>query len=140
MTSHPCASPESDYTPEERRNRDNVMAFYELGVNRRDLAAALPYLGERYIQHNPEVADGPEGFAAFFTEFWKRHPDFRIEVKRVFIEGNMVAVHVRSHNGPSANGEAGVDIFRLDEDGKIVEHWDVIRPIPDSAANANSMF
>ncbi len=139
MNKYPCASGESEYTVEERRNRDAVMAFYEDGLNRRNFTAALSYLSPDFVDHNPQVADGTQGLVDYFTEFWKAHPRFRIEVKRVFIEGNLVACHVRSHGGPTENGEAIVDIFRL-ENGKIVEHWDVNRPIPKSAANPNSMF
>jgi len=119
MPSAVCVSPEAAYSEQERRNRDVVLDFYENGVNRRDFAAALRHLGTRYIQHNPGISDGPEGLREFFTRMAAQYPHFRVEIQRVFIEGDMVAVHVRSFNGPSRNGEASVDIFRL-EDGKIV--------------------
>jgi predicted SnoaL-like aldol condensation-catalyzing enzyme len=139
MTGYTSASPDEHYTEQERRNREVVLDFYEAGVNRRDFAAAFRHLGDRYIQHNPNAADGAEGFRELFTFMGKEYPKFRVEIKRVFVEGDMVAVHVRSANGPTPNGEAGVDIFRL-EDGKIVEHWDVIQPIPDSIPHGNTMF
>jgi predicted SnoaL-like aldol condensation-catalyzing enzyme len=139
MNQSPCVSPESAYTDRERRNRDVVVDFYENGVNRRDYAAAFRHIGERYIQHNPNVSDGPQGLREFFDYIGKEHPDFRVEIKRIFIEGDMVALHVRSYNGSTPNGEAGVNIFRL-ENGKIVEHWDVIQPIPDEIPHANTMF
>ena len=139
MTSHLCVSPDSAYTEQERRNRAVVLDFYENGVNLRDYAAAFKHLGDRYIQHNPNAPDGPEGFREFFTFIEKQHPKFRVEIKRIFIERDMVAVHVRSYNSPTKNGEAGVDIFRL-ENGKIVEHWDVIQPIPDTMLHSNTMF
>jgi predicted SnoaL-like aldol condensation-catalyzing enzyme len=139
MTASRCVSPDDQYTDQERANRDVVLAFYEAGVNRRDYAAAFKHLGDRYIQHNPNVADGREGFREFFDFLETKFPKFRVEIKRVFIEGDMVAVHVRSFDGPTPNGEAGVDIFRL-EAGKIVEHWDVIQPIPDSLPHPNTMF
>ncbi len=139
MNTYRCVSPDDQYTDQERTNRDVVLDFYESGVNRRDYAAAFRHLGTHYIQHNPNVADGPDGFQQFFDLIEKEFPKFRVEIKRVFIEGDMVAVHVRSFCGPTPNGEAGVDIFRL-EAGKIVEHWDVIQPIPDSLPHPNSMF
>jgi predicted SnoaL-like aldol condensation-catalyzing enzyme len=139
MTGYTCASPDEQYTEQERGNRDAVLDFYEAGVNRRDYAAAVRHLGDRYIQHDPNVSDGPEGFRELFTFMGANFPKFRVEIKRVFVEGDMVAVHVRSFDGPTPNGEAGVDIFRL-EGGKIVEHWDVIQPIPDSIPHANTMF
>jgi predicted SnoaL-like aldol condensation-catalyzing enzyme len=139
MISHLCVSPESAYTEQERRNRDAVLDFYENGVNRRDYAAAFKHLGDRYIQHNPNATDGPEGFREFFAFIEKEYPQFRVQIKRVFVEGDMVAVHVRSFDGPTKNGEAGVDMFRL-ENGRIVEHWDVIQPIPDHLPHSNTMF
>jgi predicted SnoaL-like aldol condensation-catalyzing enzyme len=139
MPSNVCVSPESAYSEQERRNRDVVLDFYENGVNRRDFATAFRHLGPRYIQHNPAVSDGPEGFREFFTRLEASYPNFRVEIRRMFIEGDMVAVHVRSFNGPTKNGEAGVDIFRL-QDGKIVEHWDVIQPIPERLPHSNTMF
>ena len=96
MTGYTCASPDEQYTPAERRNRDVVLDFYDAGVNRRDYAAAFRHLGNHYIQHNPNVSDGPEGFREFFDFMEKNYPKFRVEIKRVFIEGDMVAVHVRS--------------------------------------------
>lgn len=139
MSHYPCASPESAYTEQERRNLDVVMTFYDNGVNRRDAAVAASHLGERFIQHSPHIADGAQGLVDVFSELWQKYPDFHIEVKRIFLEGDMAAVHARSHGRPTPNGEASVDIFRL-ESGKIVEHWEVVRPIPANPANTNSMF
>ncbi|HTY93542.1 MAG TPA: ester cyclase [Steroidobacteraceae bacterium] len=139
MNTTPCVSPESAYTPQELRNRDVVLDFHESGVNRRDWARALRHLDERCIQHDPNLADGPEGFREYFSYLDREHPDFRVEIRRIFIEGDMVALHVRALNGPTRNGEAGVNIYRL-ENGKIVEHWDVIQPIPDRIPHANTMF
>lgn len=123
-------SPDDAYTDEERRNRDVALWFYDAGVNRRDYDAAFSLLGDQYIQHNPHADDGPEGFAGLFDTVFKMLPDFRIEFRRVFVQGDLVAVQVRSHSGPSPNSEVGTDIFRI-KDGKVVEHWDVIRPVAD---------
>jgi predicted SnoaL-like aldol condensation-catalyzing enzyme len=139
MIGYNCASPDERYTQQERRNRDVVLDFYEAGVNRRDYAAAFRHLADRYIQHDPDAADGPAGLREFFAVIEKEFPQFRVEIKRVFVEGDMVALHVRSFDGPTPNGEAGVDIFRLEE-GKIVEHWNVIQPIPDTLPHTNTMF
>jgi predicted SnoaL-like aldol condensation-catalyzing enzyme len=139
VNQYPCVSADTEYTQQERSNRDLVMSFYENAFNRHDLAAASSYLDPGYTEHSPQFKDGPDGFAEFFSEFWRLYPRFRLEVKRVFIQGDMVAAHVRAHEGASPNGDAIVDIFRL-ADGRIAEHWAVTRPIPESAANPNSMF
>ena len=101
MTASRCVSPDEQYTDQERVNRDVVLEFYEAGVNRRDYAAAFRHLADHYIQHNPNVADGREGFREFFDFMQHKFPKFRVEIKRIFIEGDMVAVHVRSFDGPT---------------------------------------
>ena len=72
-------------------------------------------------------------------KFKEGFPQHRYEVKKVIAEGDLVVLHLHGMNGPNPHGESVVDIFRI-EDGKVVEHWDVIQPIPESADNANTMF
>lgn len=108
-----------------------VLAFYER-YNERDVEGALSYLGEQYIQHNPWVADGPKGFRRFVTFLRDNFPDGRNEVKRVIAEGDTVALHVHSHRVPGDTGRAIFDVFRVDDSGKIVEHWDVVQDIPET--------
>jgi predicted SnoaL-like aldol condensation-catalyzing enzyme len=139
MADKRTVSPVADYTDQERRNLAAVLDFYENGVNKRNYEAAFRNLGDHYIQHNPSAPDGREGFLEFFGFVEKNFPNFRVEIQRIFVEGDLVALHVRSFDGPTKNGEAGVDMFRL-QDGKIIEHWDVIQPIPDSMPHDNSMF
>lgn len=123
----------------EERNKETVIAFYDAAINEKDFAAASAYLGDKYIQHNPLAADGPEGLRAFL-EFAKENlSGFKVEFKRVLADGDFVIVHVHATNGPDDRGSAVMDIFRL-EDGKVVEHWDVIQPIPETAQNDNTMF
>lgn len=75
-----------------------------------------------------------------FTPFLKEHPQSRAEIKRVVAEGDLVMLHVHSTLNPQDKGEAVVDIFRFDENGKIVEHWDVIQAVPEKTASGRSMF
>jgi predicted SnoaL-like aldol condensation-catalyzing enzyme len=109
--------------------RDLVLAFYEAALNEKDVEKAEQFLGDTYIQHNPHVPDGPEGLFRFIRFRRDRYPAARNEVKRVIAEGDLVALHVHSVVIPGTPGRQIVDIFRV-EDGKVVEHWDVIQEIP----------
>ncbi len=120
-------------------NKRLVLEFYEQAIGRKDFAAARQYMGDTYKQHAPYAADGPEGLHAFIDWFRESFPGHRYQLKRVIAEGDFVMLHLHGTGGPNPHGEAVVDIFRI-ENGKVVEHWDIIQPIPDSADNANSMF
>lgn len=123
------------------RNKANVLAFYELAFNQHKVAeATAKYVGEQYWQHNPTVADGGQAFVDAFTPFLKQYPQSKAAIKRVIAEGDLVVLHVHSTLNPQDKGEAVVDIFRLDPQGKIVEHWDVIQDIPEKTASGRSMF
>ena len=124
------------------RNKANVMAFYDMMFNQSKPAEAMRlYGGATYTQHNPEVPDGKEAFIAFFENMAKDSPGKLIEFKRVFAEGNFVTLH-GAHHFPGMFGGtwAAIDIFRLDDDGKVVEHWDVLQKVPTKAAHNNGMF
>jgi predicted SnoaL-like aldol condensation-catalyzing enzyme len=120
-------------------NKKIVVDFYEKGLNQKDYEAAAKHFGPRYIQHNPNAPDGPEGFKALVVFLKEKFPNSRSEIKRVFAEGDYVILHVHSVREPGQRGRAIVDIFRL-ENGKIVEHWDVVQDVPEKAANTNTMF
>ncbi|HTY49756.1 MAG TPA: ester cyclase [Steroidobacteraceae bacterium] len=121
------------------RNKQLVLTLYAKLIGEKDFEAARPYLGDTYRQHAPYAADGHEGVAAWVRGFKQAFPDHRYEVKKVVAEGDLVVLHLHGMNGPNPFGESVIDIFRI-EDGKVVEHWDVIQPIPESADNANTMF
>ena len=122
------------------RNKQTVLDFYEVGLNQKDFHAAAKLIGDRYVQHNPRIADGIDGFAAFLATLRQDFPELKAEVKRIFAEADFVIAHVYGVRVPGQQGTAIVDIFRLDPNAKIVEHWDVMQPIPDASANANGMF
>ena len=124
---------------QEEANRTVVLAFYEKGLNQKDADAALAHVGDRYVQHNPNAADGPDGFRKFIGFLREKFPNSHSEIKRSFVDGDYVTLHVHAVREPGTRGNAIVDIFKL-ENGKIVEHWDVVQPIPEKAANSNGMF
>ncbi|HKC09374.1 MAG TPA: nuclear transport factor 2 family protein [Methylomirabilota bacterium] len=120
-------------------NKQTVVEFYDAAINRKDFEAASKFFGPRYVQHNPNAPDGIEGFKAFLGFLREKFPQSRSEIKRVWAEGDYVILHVHAVRTPGARGSAIVDVFKL-ENGKIVEHWDVIQEIPEKAANTNGMF
>jgi predicted SnoaL-like aldol condensation-catalyzing enzyme len=121
-------------------NKQIVVSFYEMVFrDHKPEEAAERYIGKQFIQHNPLVPDGKESFVNFFVSFFKNHPDTHSVIKRVVAEGDLVVLHVHSKMKKENRGVAIIDIFRV-EKGKIVEHWDVIKLIPETSANNNTMF
>lgn len=117
-------------------NKRKVVEYYELAFNEHQPEQAVEkYVGSEYIQHNPQAPDGTEAFIGFVKAF----PDVHVDIRRVLAEGDIVATHSLIKFSPDDRGTVAVDLFRL-EDGKIVEHWDVLQPFPEESANPHPMF
>ncbi|MEO0401359.1 MAG: ester cyclase [Pseudomonadota bacterium] len=120
-------------------NKANATAFYDMMFNQcRPRAAIEQFVGAEYIQHNPHVVSGTEGFIAYFEEMARDYPGKRVHFKRAVAEGDLVVLHC--HQVWPDEEYAGIDIFRFDAAGKVVEHWDVLQLLPKEAAHDNGMF
>ena len=129
------------------RNKDNVLSLYDLMINQKKPAqAAAKFFAPDYIQHNPLVPDGAAELARFFDKTVRDRANLRIVIHRIAAVDDYVWAHVQFINlfndDPQDRGIAGVDIFKMDADGKAIEHWDVLQEIgdPKKAAHANGMF
>jgi len=123
----------------EEANRALVLGFYDQFFNRHETEEAALVLAEDCRQHNPSVPDGRAPVVGYFTKYFRENPQSRARIVRSATDGDLVYLHIHSTNGPEDRGVAVVDIYRV-RDGLIVEHWDVIQPVPAESANSNTMF
>jgi len=124
----------------QEKNKKLVRDFYELAFNGHEpTEAAKKYIGSKYIQHNPHVPNGAAAFYEYFEDFFQKNPTAHVTIHRAIADGDLVALHLHSRLSEKDLGRAIVDIFRV-ENGKIVEHFDVIQDVPEKTANGNTMF
>ena len=120
-------------------NRALVTDFARLFYTERNVTKAFrTYVAPDYIQHNPGIADGREAAIAALEPMFSG-PGARFDVKRIIVDGDMAVIHLFGRGDPSTRGAAVADIYRI-KDGKIVEHWDILQPLPEKSANAHPMF
>lgn len=113
------------------QNKQTVARIFD-AFRAGDVDALDDLIVDDYVQHNPEADNGLQAVKDFFAPVGP----VDVDVHRVIAEGDLVAVH---SNYKTFN-MAGVDIFRLNDDAKIIEHWDVLQPIPETTASGNDMF
>jgi predicted SnoaL-like aldol condensation-catalyzing enzyme len=123
-------------------NKHVVVDYYQTAFKGDPEKAVVDHFGPHYIQHNPDAQDGPEAFIAFVHHMCGQYPNMQLHIKRIIAEGDLVVTH--SHldlepGNPENSGLALADYFRL-QDGKVVEHWDVMQSVPLTSVNPNSMF
>ncbi|MDC8003706.1 ester cyclase [Aureisphaera galaxeae] len=120
------------------KNKANAVAFYKMAYEGNPAEAVAKYVGDRYIQHNPDVADGPQGFIEYFERMQAEYPEKSIEFLRCIAQEDLVALHTHQ-KWPGNEEYVTMDFFRFEENGKIVEHWDAIQKVPDTMAHDNGM-
>lgn len=132
---------------QSKRNVEAVFALYDEMINKKQAVQAVEkYLVPDYIQHNPIIPTTAKALGKFFDSVAGARKNLRVVVHRVIGSGDWVWAHVNFINlyddDPNDRGVAGVDIYRFNSGGKMVEHWDVLQEVPDpsKAANLNGMF
>ena len=113
------------------RNKDVVKRLFD-AFRAGDTDAFDELIADEYVQHNPQAGNGLQAVKDFFAPVGP----VDVEVHRVIAEGDLVAVH--SHY--KTWNMAGVDIWRFNDEGKMIEHWDVLQQVPEKTASGNDMF
>jgi predicted SnoaL-like aldol condensation-catalyzing enzyme len=135
MTAAKASAADCRLTPKEVVTRF-MTRFY---VDKKVREAFETWVDPGYVQHNPMAATGRDAAINFLEPFFAQHPDIHYSIARVIADGNLVAVHSHGKFARDDRGVAVVDILRV-EGCKVMEHWDVVQPVPEKAANSNGMF
>lgn len=122
-----------------QKKKENAIAFYKMAYEGSPKEAVKKYVGNEYIQHNPDVENGTTGFIVYFERMQAEYPEKEIEFVRCIAEGDLVALHTHQ-TWPGNDQYVTMDFFKFDEQGKICEHWDAIQQIPKHSKNPNTMF
>ena len=123
------------------RNKNNVLALYEQMINqKKSEEATAKFVNPAYIQHNPLIPDGSVALGQFFGKVTRERARARVVVHKIIAVGDYVWAHVNFLNlfndDPRDTGIAGVDIYKMDADGRAVEHWDTLQFVGDPKNSA----
>ena len=110
-------------------NKQLAGIFFEEFFNKHDQSAIDKYMSPDYVQHDYGIPPGIEGFRSYFAETFERFPDFRVDVKHIIADGDMVAIYGYGVTDPGRIEVLVADIYRV-QDGKLAEHWDAIHFLP----------
>jgi predicted SnoaL-like aldol condensation-catalyzing enzyme len=113
------------------RNKQTVARLFD-AFRAGDIDAFDELIVEGYVQHNPQADNGLEAVKQFFAPLGP----VDVDVYRVIAEGDLVA----AHSYYKTFNTAGVDFWRFNDEGKIIEHWDVLQQVPETTASGNDMF
>lgn len=123
------------------RKLANATALYLEGIRDGHLREALQkYTGERYTQHSTGVADGAEGFLAFFEPFLERNRRRDIHIVRSFEDGQYVFVHAFQSLNDGERKWVTMDLFDTDDADRMIEHWDVISPFAEQTVSGHTQI
>jgi len=123
------------------RNKNNVLGFYDLVINQKKSEEFVgKFISPAYIQHNPLIANGPDALGRFFGQITRERARARVVVHKIIAVGDYVWAHVNFLNlfndDPQDTGIAGVDIYKMDADGRAIEHWDTLQFVGDPKNSA----
>jgi predicted SnoaL-like aldol condensation-catalyzing enzyme len=116
---------------DKERNKQTVARVFD-AFRAGNVDAFDDLIAEDYVQHNPQADNGLQAV----KEFFRPVGPVDVEVYRVIAEGDFVV----AHSYYKTWNTAGVDIWRFNDEGKMIEHWDVLQEVPEATASGNDMF
>lgn len=135
LSASPAQAAKCKLKPKEVATRF-MTEFY---VNKQVRKAFETWVDPGYIQHNPMAANGRDAAIGFLEPFFSTNPGISYSIKRILADGNLVVIHAHGKFSAEDRGMAVVDILRIDG-CKVMEHWDVVQPVPETSMNTNGMF